>query len=96
MRREGKGEAAVQTPIQGGGNEPFFEIIKGALAGSHCRRFHLRTATPAIRADLESSPDGARSLGNRLIRAGPELEQSGQIQNRERLGGLLNYYHRAA
>src|SRR3982750_751010 len=38
-----------------------------------------------------------QGLGNRLIMPDrQDLENSGAVQCRERLGGLLNYYHRAA
>jgi putative transposase len=38
-----------------------------------------------------------QGLGNRLLRPEPcHLESSGALQRRERLGGLLNYYYRAA
>jgi putative transposase len=38
-----------------------------------------------------------QSLDNRLIIAGPEASQdTGDVERRERLGGLLNYYHRRA
>jgi hypothetical protein len=38
-----------------------------------------------------------QGLDNRLIEAGEEVGQSvGDVQCRERLGGLLRYYHRAA
>ena len=38
-----------------------------------------------------------QGLGNRLIMPDHQhLENRGAVQSRERLGGLLNYYHRAA
>jgi len=38
-----------------------------------------------------------QGLGNKLIESGDELDQAqGDIECRERLGGLLRYYHRAA
>ena len=38
-----------------------------------------------------------QGLGNRLILPDrQDLENSGAVQCREHLGGLLNYYHRAA
>ena len=38
-----------------------------------------------------------QGLENRLIDPGPEVgRQTGDIQCRERLGGLLRYYHRQA
>ena len=37
-----------------------------------------------------------QGLGNALIDRVPLLERVGGIRRRQRLGGLLNYYHRAA
>ena len=40
-----------------------------------------------------------QGLDNRLIEPEPNLEktaQTGRVQRRERLGGMLNYYYRAA
>ena len=38
-----------------------------------------------------------QGISNRLIdSSGDELRRSGSIERRERLGGLLRYYHRAA
>jgi len=38
-----------------------------------------------------------QGLGNKLIESGDEVDQArGDIECRERLGGLLRYYHRAA
>lgn len=41
--------------------------------------------------------DITQGLGNRLIipEAG-EVNQEGKVQRRQRLGGMLNYYYRAA
>jgi hypothetical protein len=38
-----------------------------------------------------------QGLDNKLINPGPEVGRtSGEVECRERLGGLLNYYHRPA
>ena len=37
-----------------------------------------------------------QGLGNRLITAKLSQPDTGQIRRRQRLGGMLNYYHRAA
>ncbi len=38
-----------------------------------------------------------QGLGNRIIDAGPEVGRTqGEVQCRERLGGLLQYYYRNA
>jgi hypothetical protein len=35
-------------------------------------------------------------LGNRLIAGSPVSNQAGRVRRRPRLGGLLNFYERAA
>ncbi len=37
-----------------------------------------------------------QGLGNRLLQPGPITDPSHAVQRRQRLGGMLNYYHRAA
>lgn len=38
-----------------------------------------------------------QGVGNRLLEPGPEVDrQSGPIECRQRLGGLMKYYHRRA
>jgi putative transposase len=37
-----------------------------------------------------------QGLGNRLIVATVAVQKNGRIQRKQRLGGLLNYYYRAA
>ena len=37
-----------------------------------------------------------QGLGNVLIDTDPPTPKSGRLQRRQRLGGLLSYYHRAA
>ena len=37
-----------------------------------------------------------QGIGNRLITPGPRCEVTGGVQRRQRLGGMLNYYHRDA
>jgi len=37
-----------------------------------------------------------QSLGNRLITGSPVIDQAGRVRRCPRLGGLLNYYERAA
>ena len=37
-----------------------------------------------------------QGLGDDLIVAGPKALEGAQVRCRERLGGLLRYYHRAA
>jgi hypothetical protein len=37
-----------------------------------------------------------QGLGNRLITPEPFQSDMGPIRRRQRLGGMLNYYHRAA
>jgi integrase-like protein len=37
-----------------------------------------------------------QGLGNRLIAGSPVIDQAGRVRRRPRLGGLLNFYQRAA
>jgi putative transposase len=37
-----------------------------------------------------------QGLGNELIENCDDRQRSGSVRKRERLGGLLSYYHRAA
>jgi putative transposase len=37
-----------------------------------------------------------QGLANRLLQPGPITDTSHPVQRRQRLGGMLNYYHRAA
>jgi hypothetical protein len=40
--------------------------------------------------------EGTPSLANELIEGAPAVDHVGRIRRRSRLGGLLNYYARAA
>jgi len=56
----------------------------------------LRTAVQGFVVHYHSERNH-QGLDNRLIQPEPDhLENAGPIQRRERLGGLLNYYYRAA
>ena len=56
----------------------------------------LRTAVQNFVVHYHSERNH-QGLDNRLIQPEPDhLENAGPIQRRERLGGLLNYYYRAA
>jgi hypothetical protein len=56
----------------------------------------LRTAVHEYLAHYHTERNH-QGLENHLIDPGPEVGQSrGDIHCRERLGGLLRYYHRAA
>ena len=37
-----------------------------------------------------------QGLGNRLLAGAPVIKQAGRVRRRPRLGGLLNFYERAA
>jgi putative transposase len=56
----------------------------------HCRRTVAEFVTHYHR---ERNHQG---LGNELIERPPDQERVGRIRRRSRLGGLLNYYARAA
>jgi putative transposase len=48
-------------------------------------------------ADLYHCERNHQGLDNRLIQPEPtHLVNTGTVQRRERLGGMLNYYHRVA
>ena len=56
----------------------------------------LRTAVQNFVAHYHSERNH-QGLDNRLIQPDPNhLENTGEVQRRQRLGGLLNYYYRAA
>ena len=56
----------------------------------------LRTAIQNFMAHYHSERHH-QGLGNRLIEPEPDhLANTGVVQRRERLGGMLNYYYRAA
>ena len=56
----------------------------------------LRTAVQNFIVHYHSERNH-QGLDNRLIQPEPDhLENTGEVQRRERLGGLLNYYYRAA
>jgi transposase InsO family protein len=56
----------------------------------------LRTAVQNFVAHYHNERNH-QGLDNRLIQPDPDhLENPGEVQRRERLGGLLNYYYRAA
>ena len=56
----------------------------------------LRTAVQNFVVHYHSERNH-QGLDNRLIQPDPDhLENTGEVQRRERLGGLLNYYYRAA
>ena len=56
----------------------------------------LRTAVTEYLAHYHGERNH-QGLGNRLVEMNDELaETTGEVQCRERLGGLLKYYHRDA
>jgi transposase InsO family protein len=56
---------------------------------------HLRRAIVEYLAHYHGERN--QGLGNVLLRGSPEpAKENGRVQRRERLGGLLNFYHRTA
>ena len=56
----------------------------------------LRTAIQNFVAHYHSERND-QGLGNRLLKTDPnDLANSGAVQRRERLAGMLNYYYRTA
>jgi putative transposase len=56
---------------------------------------HLRGIIAAFFEHYHGERNHQR-LGNELIDRAPAVERVGRIRRRQRLGGLLNYYARAA
>jgi len=57
---------------------------------------HLRRAIVEYLAHYHGERNH-QGLGNVLLRGSPEpANENGRVQRRERLGGLLNFYHRTA
>jgi putative transposase len=56
----------------------------------------LRRATQSVVSHYHGERNH-QGLGNRLIEAGPEVVRlTGDVNCRERLGGMLRYYYRQA
>ena len=76
------------------GSEPY--IVVGVLGpGFDTEQRHFRRAVAEFVAHYHRERNH-QGLENALIAAPPALGTAGRVQRRSRLGGLLNYYERAA
>ena len=91
----------VQTPYQAPNANAYAERFVRSIKHECLNRVipfgerHLRRTI----AEFVEHYHGERNhqgLGNELIDGAPAVEQVGRIRRRQRLGGLLNYYARAA
>jgi transposase InsO family protein len=98
---EGEGVRVIRTPVQAPNcnayAERFVRSIKEEcldrvlLLGEH----HLHRAITEFVAHYHAKRNH-QGLGNELIQPIPPPVASGAVRRRQRLGGMLNYYYRAA
>jgi putative transposase len=102
--RERLGEAGirvVQTPFQAPNTNAYAERFVRSIKHECLNRVipfgerHLRR-TIAEFVEHDHRERNHQGLGNELIDGAPAVERVGQIRQCQRLGGLLNYYARAA
>jgi putative transposase len=87
-----------RSPNLNSHQEQFFGSLKSECL-DRMIFFGERSLRNAVREYLEHYHTGRnhQGLGNRIIDPGDEVGQcEGEIQNRERLGGMLRYYYRDA
>ena len=92
------GAAPLQLPPRSPNLNAHIETIKAECLGRMIL-FGERSLKRAIAAYLEHyhAERNHQGIGNELIDPGEEVcSQSGEIECRERLGGMLRYYHRKA
>jgi transposase InsO family protein len=98
---EGAGVRVVLTPIQGPSVNAYAERFARSVREECPARLLLFGERRLIRVldDFVAQYPGERNhqgLGNVLIAPGPGPRGGAHVRCRERLGGLLRYYHRAA
>jgi transposase InsO family protein len=98
---EGSGVRIVQTPVQAPNANAYAERFVRSIRAECLDRLILFGERRLLRAldEFVAHYHGERNhqgLGNELISSGTHLAQGSHIRCRERLGGLLRYYHRAA
>ena len=99
---EVEGVKCVRLPPRSPNLNSHQERFFGSLKSECLDRMILlgeRSLRNAVREYLEHYHTGRnhQGLGNRIIDPGDEVGQcEGEIQNRERLGGMLRYYYRDA
>ena len=100
LEREGIQIALLppRSPNLNANLERFFRSLKSECLGRMIffGEQSLRNATTQF-AEHYHAERNHQGLENKLIEPGPEVGQTaGEVECRERLGGLLNYYHRRA
>ena len=96
------GAAPLQLPPRSPNLNAHIERFIGSIKAECLGRmifFGERSLKRAIAAYLEHyhAERNHQRIGNELIDPGDEVcSESGEIECRERLGGLLKYYHRSA
>ncbi|MGH7307181.1 MAG: integrase core domain-containing protein [Candidatus Rokuibacteriota bacterium] len=98
---EGAGVRVVLTPLQGPNANAYAERFVRSVREECLDRLILFGERRLIRAldEFVAHYHGERNhqgLGNHLIAPEPRRRAGTQVRCRERLGGLLRYYHRAA
>ena len=98
---EGAGVRIVWTPVQAPNANAYAERFGRSIRAEWLDRLILFGERRLLRAldEFVAHDHGERThqgLGNELISSGTHLAQGSHIRCRERLGGLLRYYHRAA
>ena len=98
---QGAGVRIVQTPVQAPNANAYAERFGRSIRAEWLDRLILFGERRLLRAldEFVAHDHGERNhqgLGNELISSGTHLAQGSHIRCRERLGGLLRYYHRAA
>jgi putative transposase len=95
------GIRVVQTPFQAPNANAYAERFVRSIKGECLDRLiplgerHFRRALTEF-VDHYHCERNHQSLANELIEGAPAVDQVGRIRRCPRLGGLLNYYARAA
>ena len=88
---------AFQAPNMNAFAERFVHSIKSECLGKLIfvgESMLRRTLREFVAHYHEERPHQGR--GNEVLRPGPAMTTAGRVHRRERLGGLLSYYHRLA
>ena len=102
MPKAGDGVESVKLPPRSPNLNPYAERFVRSIKESCSERMiffreeSLRTAIQNIVAHYHSERNH-QGLADQLISPEPgHLGNAGEVQRRQRLGGMLNYYYRAA
>ena len=100
-RLEEAGTRVVQTPYRGAQREYLRRTVRALDQrgvpgpGDPVRERHLRRAIAEYVEHYHREPNH-QGIENALIERAPTTNAVGRIRRRSRLGGVLNYYQRAA